>query len=310
VVNTAARRQRGLSMRFASGLCAAALLTFAPSGAAYAQAADATAPTVTLARAANACFTDLVFFTGTLVPREEILVFPEAEGGRISEILVEEGDLVRADQALARLTRTGAGRSQTSEVTAPAEGMIIRRSARVGAIASAASPEPLFRIARGGEVEVEADIPEVRLSKVAVGQPVRVQIPGTGEVSGRVRLVAPEIDRQTRLGRVRISLTDSRLRFGRTVSGAIETGRSCGIAVPVSALVTRGEDTYVQRVRNGQVDTTPVRLGLVDAGRVEVRQGLAEGDIVVARAGAFLRNGDAVRGVMQGELGPASELRR
>ncbi len=267
--------------------------TLAQSGA------PAASPAVSAARAASACFTDVVFFTGTVVPREELFVMSEFEGARIGEVLVEEGDKVTAGQPLARVVRPpatpGAG-PQWNTVSIPAEGIVLRRNARLGGIASAASPEPLFRIARGGEIEVEADIPEVRLVKVAAGQAARVQAPGVGEVEGKVRFVGPEIDRQTRLGKARISLgTDNRIKFGSTVSGSIETGRSCGVAVPVSALITRGDETVVQLVRDGRVETRPVRLGLLEGGRVEVREGLAEGDTVVARAGAFLRDGDQVR---------------
>jgi HlyD family secretion protein len=270
-------------------------------------------PAVTVAPAATACFSDLVYFTGTVVPREEVLVMPEVEGARVAEVLVEEGDRVRSGQVLARLTRQapGGAQAQRIDVTAPADGLIVRRGARVGAIVSAASPEPLFRLARGTEIEVEAELPEFRLAKVAADQTVRVQRPAGGDVTGRVRFVAPEIDRQTRLGRARIALpADARLRFGSTVMGAIETARSCGISVPVTALINRGETSFVQRVRDGTVEMRSVRLGLVEGDRAEIREGLAEGDLVVTRAGPFLRDGDAVRPVTAPTAAAGEELRR
>jgi Fe2+ transport system protein FeoA len=87
------------------------------------------------------------------------------------------------------------------------------------------------------------------------------------------------------------------VRYGSTVNGFIETGRGCGVVVPVPALVARGQDTFVQRVQNGRVETRRVRLGLVEGGQVQIVEGLAEGDTIVARAGAFLRDGDVVRPV-------------
>lgn len=285
--------------RFAAVGLAAALVGLSSAGPAPAQTEREAAPAVTVARAAKACFTDVAFFTGTVVAREELFVMAEVEGARIGEVLVEEGDKVTAGQPLARVVRppaTPGGGPQWNTVAIPAAGIVLRRNARLGGIASAASPEPLFRIARNGEIEVEADIPEVRLAKVAAGQTARVQVPGVGEVSGKVRFVGPEIDRQTRLGRTRISLgADPRIRFGSTVTGAIETGQSCNVAVPVSALITRADETVVQLVRDGRVETRPVRVGLLDGGRAEIREGLVEGDTVVARAGAFLRDGDQVR---------------
>lgn len=290
---------RLVSRRLAACGLAAVMLGIAPGGGTQAQSAKEATPAVTVARAANACFTELAFFTGTVVAREELFVMADVEGARIGEILVEEGDKVTPGQPLAKVVRppaTPGGGPQWNTVAIPAAGVVLRRSARLGGIASAASPEPLFRIARNGEIEVEADIPEVRLTKVSAGQTARIQVPGVGEVTGKVRFVGPEIDRQTRLGRARISLgVDPRIRFGSTVTGSIETGRSCNVAVPVSALIGRGEETAVQVVKDGRVETRPIRIGLLEGGRAEVREGLAEGETVVARAGAFLRDGDQVR---------------
>lgn len=258
------------------------------------------APTVTVARAENACFNDLVPFMGTVVAREEIMVYPDVEQARVTEVLADEGDRVQNTQTLAKVIRanpSGQG-AQVLDVRAPADGVILKRSAYVGAPVAGGGPEPMFRMARGGDVEIEADLPQPRLAKVAPGYVARVQMPGGEELSGSVRLVSAELDRQTRLGRVRITVpADERLVFGSTLPGVIETGRSCGLAVPVSALVTRGDATFVQRVQRGKVETRPVRLGLVEGARVEIEDGLAEGDLVVARAGTFLRDGDAVRPV-------------
>ena len=268
-------------------------------GLAFAQAPDAPSPAVSVARATNECFTDLVYLTGTLVPREEIVLLPEVEGARISELPVNEGDRVKPGQILAKMVRAeGGGRSSNVDLTSPIEGVVVKRGqgARLGAMASAQSPEPLFRIARGGEVEVDADIPENRMTKVAVGQTARIQVSGVGEFSGKVRLVAPEIERQTRLGRVKIPIgNDNRLRFGATVTGTIETAQSCGVSVPVTALLIRPDGAFVQRVQNRRVETRRVSLGLVDGTRAEIREGIGEGDLVVARAGSFLREGDIVR---------------
>lgn len=304
-----------LSMRLVAGGLAAAVLGLLPGAQAQAQTEKESTPAVTVARVANACFTEVAFFTGTVVAREELFVMAEVEGARIGEVLVEEGDKVTPGQPLAKVVRapaTPGGGPQWNTVAIPAAGIVLKRSARLGGIASAASPEPLFRIARNGEIEVEADIPEVRLAKVSAGQAARVQVPGVGEVTGKVRFVGPEIDRQTRLGRARISLgTNDRIRFGSTATGAIETGKSCNAAVPVSALIGRRDETVVQVVKDGRVETRAVRLGLLEGGRAEVREGLTEGETVVARAGAFLRDADHVRVVDGPDVTSAvGEIRR
>jgi multidrug efflux pump subunit AcrA (membrane-fusion protein) len=281
---------------------AALLISVEWTGPGVAQTSDAPViPTVTVVVTSGACFNDVVPFTGLVVAQEDVLVIPETEGTRVSEVLVEEGARVTAGQVLARLTslappQPGAPAQTTLDVFAPVNGVVIARGARIGALASPQAPEPLFRLARDGAMEVVAGLPATRLTNLRAGQAARVQIPGGGETLGHVRHIAPEIDRQSRLGSVRISIEASpRLRFGTTVAGAVDTGRSCGLAVPVSALLAQGERTVVQRVRDGRVEIAPVQLGFVQGAQAEIREGLNAGDLVVARAAAFLSAGDPVR---------------
>ncbi|MDB5628852.1 MAG: Secretion protein HlyD, partial [Tardiphaga sp.] len=78
----------------------------------------------------------------------------------------------------------------------------------------------------------------------------------------------------------------------------IKTGESCGIAVPLTSVLYGGAGTVVQVVRRDRVETRRVEVGLMSAGQVEIREGLTDGDIVVARAGALLREGDPVRPII------------
>jgi RND family efflux transporter MFP subunit len=186
------------------------------------------------------------------------------------------------------------------EVKAPADGLISRRMARVGGYA-AGTAEPIFRIVAKGEVELDAEVVETRLGAVKVGQKARVEVAGFGEVAGTVRLVSPEVDKATRLGRVRIFLGDSEsLRVGAFARGSITTASSTGLAVPSSAVLYGPDGPTVQIVRDNRVETRHVKTGLAAGTLVEVLEGLAEGDMVVARAGTFLREGDMVRPVLPG----------
>ena len=78
----------------------------------------------------------------------------------------------------------------------------------------------------------------------------------------------------------------------------IKTGQSCNVAVPLTAIQYSSAGTVVQVIRHNRVETKRVEIGLMSSGNVEVRNGLNEGDVVVARAGALLREGDPVRPVM------------
>jgi RND family efflux transporter MFP subunit len=181
------------------------------------------------------------------------------------------------------------------EVTAPADGIVSRRMARVGGYAAGAA-EPMFRIVANGEVELDAEVIETRLASIAIGQPARVEVAGLGEVKGTVRLISPEVDKATRLGRVRVFLGDNPgLRVGAFARGSIVTATSKGLAVPASAVLHGPEGPSVLVVRANRVETRRIRVGLAVGALVEVREGLADGDLVVARAGTFLREGDLVR---------------
>ena len=83
-------------------------------------------------------------------------------------------------------------RRSNTEVKAPAEGIVSRRTARVGALASAAG-EALFRIVADGAVELEAEVPESEIARLAEGQRAVITVTGIGDLQGRVRLVPAEI---------------------------------------------------------------------------------------------------------------------
>jgi len=195
-----------------------------------------------------------------------------------------------------------------TEVVSPADGIVSRRMARIGGYAAGAA-EPMFRIVANGEVELDAEVVETRMGAIRVGQRARVDVAGAGEIMGTVRLVSPEVDKSTRLGRVRIYLGDNpALRVGAFARGSIETASGNGLAVPASAVLYGPDGASVQVVRGNRVETRRIKPGLASGTLVEVREGLAEGDLVVARSGTFLRDGDAVRPVA-GERAQLSSAR-
>jgi HlyD family secretion protein len=70
------------------------------------------------------------------------------------------------------------------------------------------------------------------------------------------------------------------------------------VSVPLTAVLYGNAGTVVQVVRRARIETKRVEVGLIYGAQVEIREGLQEGDIVVARAGALLREGDPVRPVV------------
>ncbi|MBZ3695591.1 efflux RND transporter periplasmic adaptor subunit [Phyllobacterium calauticae] len=186
-------------------------------------------------------------------------------------------------------------RIEKADVKAPTTGVVLSRNALLGGIVSM-NAGPLFRIARDGEFELSANIPEVDLPRLKPDMPVAVRVSGMEQpVSGRVRLISPEITASSRLGAVKISLEhNDAIRPGNFARAVIELTRRNGVSVPLSAVVYRGTTALVQVVKDGVVDTRKVTLGIRNDRAVEVLDGLADGEDVVARAGTFVANGDRV----------------
>jgi hypothetical protein len=256
---------------------------------------------VTVARTRNVCFSDILQVTGVLGPRSEVLVRPDREGLQITQVQVEPGDTVVAGQILARLAppdgQTGAG----IPVRAPAAGTVVSSNAVVGGMASGRG-QPLFRIAVQGEMELLAETPVGTLASLAPNQSAAVEIVGVGSLPGRVRLISGTINQATQLGQVRVFIgSDARLRVGAFGRARIDVAQRCATAVPLSAVLYGSGGPVVQVVRDGRVESRRVTVGLMAAGQAEIREGLSEGDMVVARAGAFLREGDRVRPVVANE---------
>ncbi len=137
-----------------------------------------------------------------------------------------------------------------------------------------------------------------RCSKLAATQAAIVEIPGRGKISGYVRSVSAAIDQKTQMASARIFLGDQKLPLGAFARAVVTVSKSCGPGVPLSAVFYDSDGALVQVVRDNRVETRRVQVGLLSDGQVEIRDGLKDGEVVVARSGAFLREGDPVRPVM------------
>ena len=183
-----------------------------------------------------------------------------------------------------------------TEIKTPKAGIVSRRHARLGAMATMAAAEPLFKVIADGAVELEAEVAEVEIPSLKLGQKVAVTPAGaTQALEGEIRLIAPEVDKASRLGRVRIALKGNPpVAIGSFARGVIETGRKNNVVLPLSAITYTRAGATVQAVKDGKVATRKVELGLIGDGRAEIVSGLAEGESVVARAGTFVRDGDVI----------------
>lgn len=278
-------------IRTGLGLCLIAGLVTTPVATRAADRDPHKGAAVTVISAAKSCFDDTVEVFGALQPREEVIVRPDREGLKFTQVSADAGDTVTAGQALAKI---GPAEGGDITISAPVAGLISAAAAVVGTPATA--QQPPFRIIKNAEFDLVGDATAQDLRKLAVNQPVIIRVVGSGVVQGRVRAVPSTIDQISQLGQIQIAIT-SRQRLFVNASGRakIKTGQSCNVSVPLTAVLYGDGNAVVQVVKRDRVETHRVDIGLMSGGQVEIRSGINEGDIVVAKAGALLREGDQVR---------------
>lgn len=214
-------------------------------------------------------------------------------------LAVAQAQMAQADAARS-IARLNLNRAQ---ISAPVAGLIVTRKAELGAL-SGGSNEPLFTLIADGEIEMSAEVIETALGNLSPYNPVEINVAGLGAVAGTVRLIPASVDPVTRLGVMRISLdAQPGLRTGLFASGWVITARREALTVPVMAVLSDDQGERVQVVKDGKVQSRPVTAGLMWQGRREIVRGLDEGEQVIARSGAFFRDGDQVQVVMP----PATE---
>ena len=247
---------------------------------------------VSVVKAKHACFSDMIRVTGFVVPKQEAVVNVDTEGSKVTELLVHEGDVVTANQDLAKLTPPPTGNARNPIVLrAPAAGLITKVHTMVGAPASPQA-EPMFRMAIDNVLEFDAEVPGIHMPKLSIGATARISRDGQPDLAGRIRLIDPQIDQRSQLGHVRVAVTGSApLRVGLFARVNIDAKRSCGVSIPRSAV----DHSTIQVVAGDVIETRRVRIGLNSDTSVEILEGLKTDEIVVADAGTSLHDGDRVK---------------
>ena len=209
-------------------------------------------------------------------------------------------DEARVNVAAAQLAEMQA-RLDRTEIRAQADGIILTRTAELGQTA-APGGEPLFRLARGGEIEMRGDLAEQDFARLQVGQPAEIYLTGYDTpFSGTVRLLGAVIDPKTRLGEVRIALGENKaLRPGAFARGRITIGNATRPVLPQTAVLSDLKGSYVYVV-NGkkEVERRAVQVADTTQSGVVIGEGLDGNEQVVAMAGGFLREGELVEVVPQ-----------
>lgn len=200
----------------------------------------------------------------------------------------------RLDAARA-VERTQQLRLIQTQIAAPDDGVISARAATVGAVVP--TGQELFRLIRGSRLEWRAEVAAADLVKLKPGQKVRITPTGGDAIEGRLRMLAPVINIQTRNGLAYVDLkSGDTARAGMFARGEFEIGVSEVMTLPQSAVQLRDGFTYVMRVGpDSRVIQTKVMPGRRSGNRVEIVGGLDNDERVVESGAAFLGDGDLVR---------------
>lgn len=190
-------------------------------------------------------------------------------------------------------------RGRQTQVLAPDSGVISARTATVGAVVSAGTE--LFRMVRKGRLEWRAEVTSAELGRITTGTTAVIRPASGGELRGRVRMIAPTVDPQTRSALVYVDLPasagkDAPAKAGMFARGEFNLGTSEALTVPQRAIVVRDGFNFVfQLSPDNRVSQVKVLTGRLVGDRVEVVSGLTADTRIVVDGAGFLNDGDLVR---------------
>jgi membrane fusion protein (multidrug efflux system) len=182
-------------------------------------------------------------------------------------------------------------------IRAPFSGVVMERFVSVGEYVM-----PGTKIARIVEVDpmrIELGVPEIASGKIAQDQTLRFEVaslPGRA-LSAKVRYVGPALEDRSRNLTVEaiVDHPDTALLPGMFATTRVAVGTERALAIPESAVGGDSSSPRVFVVSSDRIEERVVSLGEHDAGQVEVNKGLANGERVVNRPGADLRDGIALK---------------
>jgi RND family efflux transporter MFP subunit len=240
----------------------------------------------------------------------------------VTQLLTQESTAKARLQAQRAVLKVQQLRLAQARVLAPDNGVISSRTATVGAVVGAGTE--LFRLIRQGRLEWRAEVAATDLGRLANGQQVQVQPVGSAALAGRVRMVAPTLDAQSRNGLVYVDLlgalppqqllaatsnaarstaaaapvgaTAGAPKAGMYARGEFLLGSTAALTLPQSAVLLRDGFSYVFTLGAAdRVTQTKVQVGRRTGDRIEITGGLDAGARVVASGAGFLSDGDTVR---------------
>lgn len=187
-------------------------------------------------------------------------------------------------------------RTARLDIRAPVGGYVLERNVEPGQTVTQGSGV-LFRMAKGGELELQAQLGEAELAALSVGVPATVTPVGTdAQFTGTIWQISPTINAQSRQGIARVALPFSRaLKPGGFASVEIKAGAVTAAILPESAIQNDREGSFVYIVdKVNKVKRRAVKTGIVTQQGIAISEGLDGTERVVLYAGGFLNPDEIV----------------
>jgi len=218
---------------------------------------------------------------------------------KINEYLIAE-QTARANLALSEAELENQRiRLRQTKVVAPDDGVISSRAANLGNVVSAGTE--LFRLVRQGRIEWRGEVNADQQTALRAGQSVRLTLTGGHTVTGKVRLISPTVDNNTRNALVYVDIPKESAKPGMYVQGQVDIGQQQGVAVPLSAVTYRDGFAYVFELAAAdaqglrKVIQRKVQTGRTRGEQIELMGGMRAETALVLSGGAFLNDGDTVK---------------
>lgn len=206
----------------------------------------------------------------------------------------DQAALVAAEASVSQL-RT---RIAFTRAVSPIDGVVTQRFAQTGDVVG--NNARLFTVADVSTLVAQLPVSELEVPLLREGAPVDVQVDALGRaVPGRIRRIFPAADSVTRLVPVEVAINNAQglgLKPGFSVRVSLQLDeRDNALVIPTRAVMGAVGARSVFVIRDGRAERRPVRVGTDLDGRMEVFEGLQEGDSVITTGNALLRDGAPVR---------------
>ena len=236
-------------------------------------------------------------YVGNIKAKDEAIIYPKVSG-KVIEKVKEDGALIAKGEAIVYLDRDEVGlKFERAPVESTLNGIIGRVYVDIG---SQVDPQTSIALVVSMDtVKIDLDIPEKYLSKISIGQTATINIDAypDEESIGQVTKISPVVDLSTRTAPVEITVKnpEHRLKSGMfaKVKLVIQSRQKTAVILK-EAIIGKDPETYVYIVSNNKASLKKIALGFRQGPFYEVKDGLAEGDLVVIMGQQRLKEGDEV----------------